>query len=76
MALERNEIEKLLKKSFPSSIITINDIMGDQDHWEVKIISNLFKGKNKLEQHKMVYKSLEGKAGNEIHALKIKTSCE
>ncbi len=30
-------------------------------------------GKNKIEQHKMVYNSLKGKMGNELHALAIKT---
>ena len=32
-----------------------------------------FTGKNKIEQHKMVYNSLKGKMGNELHALAIKT---
>ena len=29
--------------------------------------------KSKIEQHKMVYNSLKGKMGNELHALAIKT---
>ena len=37
------------------------------------IISSSFKGKTKIEQHKMVYSSLNGKMGNELHALAIKT---
>ena len=32
-----------------------------------------FSGKSKIEQHKMVYNSLKGKMGNELHALAIKT---
>ena len=32
-----------------------------------------FAGKSKIEQHKMVYNSLKGKMGNELHALAIKT---
>ena len=30
-------------------------------------------GKSKIEQHKIVYASLKGKMGNELHALAIKT---
>ena len=35
--------------------------------------SDLFKNLNKIEQHKLVYKSLKGKMGNELHALSITT---
>ena len=36
-----------------------------------KVFDN--KGISKIEQHKMVYNSLKGKMGNELHALAIKT---
>ena len=36
-------------------------------------IPSEFSGKSKIEQHKMVYNSLKGKMGNELHALAIKT---
>ena len=32
-----------------------------------------FVGKSKIEQHKMVYKALKGKMGNELHALALTT---
>ena len=38
-----------------------------------KIISKNFVGKSKIEQHKMVYKALKGKMGNELHALALIT---
>ena len=38
-----------------------------------KIISKNFVGKSKIEQHKMVYKALKGKMGNELHALALTT---
>ena len=37
------------------------------------IKSKLFKGMNRIEQHKLVYKSLKGKMGNELHALSLTT---
>ena len=36
-------------------------------------VSKLFVGLSKIEQHKLVYKSLKGKMGNELHALSITT---
>ena len=37
------------------------------------ISSKIFNGISKIEQHKLVYKSLQGKMGNELHALSITT---
>ena len=39
-------------------------------------IPKSFEGKNKITQHKMVYDSLKGKMGNELHALMLKTKME
>ena len=38
-----------------------------------QLLLQKFSGKSKIEQHKMVYNSLKGKMGNELHALAIKT---
>ena len=51
----------------------IKDLMGDNNHYAAIIKSSLFKNLNKIEQHKLVYKSLKGKMGNELHALSITT---
>ena len=76
MPMSQKEIEELIKKSIPDSKITIEDLKGDGDHYSATVISKLFIGKNKVEQHKMVYDSLMGKMGNELHALKLKTKTE
>ena len=57
----------------PDAIIDIQDLAGDNNHFSATVTSSLFKGKSKIEQHKMVYNSLKGKMGNELHALAIKT---
>ena len=73
MAMNLNEIEKLIKEAISDAIIEIQDLAGDSNHYSATITSNKFSGKNKIEQHKMVYNSLKGKMGNELHALAIKT---
>ncbi len=73
MALPIEEIKKLIISSIPDASIEIKDLMGDNNHYSAKIKSKLFNGLNKIEQHKMVYKSLKGKMGNELHALSITT---
>ena len=67
------EIESLIKKAIPDATIKIEDLAGDGNHYSATISSSSFKGKTKIEQHKIVYNSLKGKMGNELHALAIKT---
>jgi stress-induced morphogen len=73
MALSIEEIKKLITSSIPDATIEIKDLMGDNNHYSAKITSKIFNGKSKIEQHKLVYKSLQGKMGNELHALSIIT---
>ena len=73
MALKLEEIKVLIKESIPDAEIIIQDLAGDENHYSATIKSKIFNGKNKIEQHKMVYKSLKGKMGNELHALSINT---
>ena len=73
MALKLEEIDSLIKKAIPDAEVTIKDLAGDENHYSATIKSKIFKGKSKIEQHKIVYKSLKGKMGNELHALSINT---
>ena len=56
---ESKEIENLIKKSIPDANINIQDLAGDGNHYSATIVSSLFKGKSKIELHKIVYKALD-----------------
>ena len=73
MPLPAGEIKKLIQESIPDSSVEIKDLMGDNNHYAATIKSSIFKNLSKIEQHKLVYKSLKGKMGNELHALSITT---
>ena len=73
MALKLQEIKSLIIKALPDAEISIQDLAGDENHYSATIKSKNFAGKSKIEQHKMVYKALKGKMGNELHALAINT---
>ena len=73
MAMNLKEIEKLIKEGLPGATVDIQDLAGDGNHYSATVTSRQFSGKSKIEQHKMVYNSLKGKMGNELHALAIKT---
>ena len=73
MAMNLKEIEKYIKEAFPDALIEIQDLAGDGNHYSATVTSSQFSGKSKIEQHKMVYKALKGKMGNELHALALTT---
>ena len=73
MTMQLKEIESLIKETFPDAIIEIQDLAGDGNHYSATVTSSQFVGKTKIQQHKMVYDSLKGKMGNELHALALKT---
>ena len=73
MALTIKELEKHILEAIPDASIEIKDLMGDNNHYSATIKSKLFNNLNKIEQHKLVYKSLKGKMGNELHALSLTT---
>ena len=73
MAMDLKEIEKFIKEAMPDASVEIQDLAGDGNHYSAIVTSSQFAGKSKIDQHKMVYNSLKGRMGNELHALAIKT---
>ena len=73
MSLKLEEIRNLIKESITDAVISILDLAGDDNHYSATIKSKVFSGKSKIEQHKLVYKALKGKMGNELHALALNT---
>ena len=73
MAMDLKEIEKFIKEALPDASVDIQDLAGDGNHYSATVVSSQFSGKSKIEQHKMVYSSLKGRMGNELHALALKT---
>ena len=73
MGLKLEEIKSLIKKALPDAEISIQDLAGDDNHYSATIKSKIFSGKSKIEQHKLVYKALNDKMGNELHALSLIT---
>ena len=74
MAMAASEIEEMIKAAFPDAIITIEDLRADGDHYACNVVSTAFTGKNRVQQHQMVYKALGGRMGGELHALALQTS--
>lgn len=73
MAMEAAEIERLIKDAFPDAEVEITDLRGDGDHYAASVVAEAFRGKNRVQQHQMVYEALGGRMGGELHALALQT---
>jgi len=74
MAMDAGEIERMIRDALPDAEIRIEDLRGDGDHYAAYIVSTAFEGKSRVQQHQLVYNALQGKMGNELHALALQTS--
>ncbi|MDE0781463.1 MAG: BolA family transcriptional regulator [Alphaproteobacteria bacterium] len=74
MAMDAAEIKRLIKEGIPDATVTIEDLRGDGDHYAARVISSAFAGKNRVQQHQMVYQALRGNMGEALHALALQTS--
>ena len=74
MAMPANEIEALIKSALPDARVTIEDLAGDGDHYAAVVVSEIFRGKSRVQQHQIVYAALRGRMGGELHALALQTS--
>lgn len=73
MAMEQTEIKRLIKEAFPDAHVEITDLAGDGDHYAATVVAEAFRGKNRVQQHQLVYGALKGKMGGELHALALTT---
>jgi len=76
MAMSAGEIEAAIRAALPDAEVTITDLAGDGDHYAATVVSDAFKGKTRVQQHKMVYDALAGRMGGQLHALSLQTTAK
>ena len=67
------DIEAAILAALPGAVVELTDLAGDDDHWAAKVTAPQFVGKNRIQQHKMVYAAFGDKMGGELHALQVTT---
>ena len=73
MAMHASDIERLIKIRIPDAEVTIQDLVGDGDHYAATVISESFRGKSRVQQHQIVYAALKAEMGGKLHALALQT---
>lgn len=74
MAMTATDIEALIKAGLPDARVVIRDLAGDGEHFAAEVVSASFRGKTRVQQHKLVYDALKGNMGGALHALALQTS--
>lgn len=73
MPMSGDEITRLITTALPGAQVELQDLAGDDDHWAAKVTAPQFAGKNRVQQHKLVYDALGGRMGGVLHALQLTT---
>ncbi len=69
--LTANELRNYITNGLPCDHV---EVLGDDgQHFEVVVVSPQFAGKNKVQQHQLVYLALGDRMRSEIHALAMRT---
>ncbi|WP_323040804.1 BolA/IbaG family iron-sulfur metabolism protein [Gemmobacter sp.] len=72
--IQAQDIENLLRESFPQAKITVQG--DDGTHFAAEVIDESFRGLNRVQQQRAVYAALKGKmdgSNGELHALALTT---
>ena len=65
------EIKALIEQAIPGAEVHVE---GDGRHFQAVVVSDVFEGKTRLKQHRVVYDALGASFDTEaLHALSIKT---
>ena len=73
MPMKADDITALIKEGIEDAEVEIIDLAGDGDHYKAVVTSAQFEGMNRVKQHQLVYASLKGRMGGELHALALET---
>ena len=72
--MNADSIRQMIETGLPGARA---DVQGaDGVHFEATVVCEAFAGKLPLARHRMVYATLGGKMGGEIHALQLRTLTE
>ncbi|MDD5586641.1 MAG: BolA/IbaG family iron-sulfur metabolism protein [Alphaproteobacteria bacterium] len=72
--IKSENVVRLIKGALPDAWIEVEDLRGDGDHFAAYVESGAFNGKTRIEQHRMVYASLQEEMGKSMRSLTLKTA--
>ncbi|HSF93495.1 MAG TPA: BolA family transcriptional regulator [Thermohalobaculum sp.] len=77
MPVPASMIERLILDAFPGAKVEITDLAGDNNHFAANVVAEEFRGKNRVQQQRMVNEALKSILEGQnapLHALALQTS--
>ena len=74
MAMAARDIGELIRNGIPDADVAVSDLRGDGEQYAVRVVSEAFRGKDRVTQHRMVYDALRGVLSEEMQALTLHTA--
>jgi acid stress-induced BolA-like protein IbaG/YrbA len=65
-----DDVKQYIENGLPCDHV---EVVGDGQHFQAVIVSPAFRGKNRVQQHQLVYRALGERMREEIHALSMQT---
>ena len=73
--VQPDQVKAAIHRALPDAAVEVEDLTGGGDHLQVKVVSDVFAGLNRIKQHQLVYGALRQELASEaIHALALQTS--
>ncbi|MFM8526252.1 MAG: BolA family protein [Cyanobacteriota bacterium] len=73
--VQPDQVKAAIVAALPDAVVSVEDLTGGGDHFQVSVVSTAFSGLNRVKQHQLVYGALRRELATEaIHALALQTS--
>ena len=70
--ISKEDLTAYVQLALSDATVSVTDRTGTMDHFNIQVISDMFKGKNLLDRHRMIYQALDvPMKDGRIHALEI-----
>jgi stress-induced morphogen len=67
-----DELKQRIEAAIPGAVADVTS--ADNVHFQAHVRASAFEGKNRVQQHRLVYAAFEpGELGGAVHALQLKT---
>jgi len=73
MPITADEIRLKILAALPDAQVTVEDMTGGGDHYVANVVAAAFRGKELIDQHRMIYAALGAALHGPIHALALHT---
>lgn len=69
--LSTDQVRKFIEDAIPGARAEVSDLTGTADHFRIRVTAEAFRGRSRIEQHKMVHRALGDHLTTTIHAVDI-----